>query len=74
VILDFNYAMRRMEEDKLFALLYQVCEATGEDTDKIVTDARKVARLTGETPLMTALIFRENIVGRMNRKHGKVEK
>ena len=68
MILDFNYAMRRMEEDKLFAFLYQVCEATGEDTDKIVADARRVARMTGETPMMMALIFRENMVGRMDRR------
>jgi hypothetical protein len=67
-MLNFEYAMRRMNEDKVFSLLYPVCEVSGKDTDEVCTDVRKAAKITGETPLMMATIFRQHILGRLGRQ------
>lgn len=68
MILDFEYAMRRMNEDKVFSLLYPACEVAGKDTDEVCADVHKAAKLTGETPMMMATIFRQHMLGRVNRQ------
>lgn len=64
---NFDYVMQRMDTDPVFSLLYPVCEVAGEDTDEVIENVRKAACLTGETPMMMATIFRQHIMGRMNR-------
>jgi hypothetical protein len=68
MMLDFEYAIRRMNEDKVFSMLFPVCDVVGEDTDEVVENVRKAAQMTGETPMMMATIFMQHMLGRVNRQ------
>lgn len=57
-IMDAEGVVRRMGEDKMFFMLYPVCQVSGEDVDEVIERLSKKAKETGRNPLTEALLFR----------------
>ena len=67
----FDCIMQRMDTDPLFSFLYPICELSGEDTDEVIENVLKAARLTGEPPMMMATIYRSNMAVRIQRSRSE---